>query len=256
MRESAHWEDFPKIFESAFPGNKVIPLDLPGSGMNWNLKCPLTVSEMAEVLREQAKIRIDQEIKERGKQPDCYVLAISLGGMVALEWLQKFPEDFSGGVFINMSLSGVNAFYRRLKPKSWVPLLKIVLTKDVKQRERKILKLTTSRFEPKEANLENRVLAYEKHPVTKTSFVRQLIAASRFRPTPKRVVPPVLLLNSLGDKLVDSNCSSTIGEKWSWQVKTHPTANHDLPLEDPDWVISQIRNWLDSSHPDRRLIPS
>jgi pimeloyl-ACP methyl ester carboxylesterase len=244
MREAAHWEDFPKAFELAFPGNKAIPLDLPGSGINWNLKCPLTVGEMAKALREQAKIRIEQEITEKGKTPVCYVLAISLGGMVALDWIQRFPKDFKGGVFINTSFSGVNAFYQRLKPKAWGPLLEIVLTKDVKLRERKILKLTTSSFKVEDVHLNNRLEAYEKHPATKANFVRQLIAASRFRPNLKKVNPPILLLNSLGDKLVDARCSSIIGENWSWPVKTHPNANHDLPLEDPDWVIDQIRDWL------------
>jgi pimeloyl-ACP methyl ester carboxylesterase len=243
MRESAHWEGFPEAFESAFPGNKVVPLDLPGSGINWNLKCPLTVYEMAAILREQAKQRIEQETSEKGIRPDCYVLAISLGGMVALEWLQRFPEDFKGGVFINISLSGVNAFYQRLKPEAWLPLLKIVLTRDVKLRERKILELTTSKFQVKDSHLKDRVEVFEKHPATKTNFIRQLFAASRFRPIPKMVNPPILLLNSEGDRLVDFQCSVAIGEKWNWRVKTHPTANHDLPLEDPDWVITQIRDW-------------
>jgi pimeloyl-ACP methyl ester carboxylesterase len=160
-----------------------------------------------------------------------------------LEWLQRFPEDFKGGVFINISLSGVNAFYKRLKPEAWLPLLKIVLTRDVKLRERKILELTTSTFQVKESHLKDRAEVFEKHPATKTNFIRQLFAASRFRPIPKIFNAPILLLNSEGDRLVDFQCSVAIGEKWNWRVKTHPTANHDLPLEDPDWVITQIRDW-------------
>lgn len=244
MREAAHWEDFPKKFEKAFPGHKVVALDLPGSGTEWNQKCPLTVPEMADKLREQGNQWIQQEEARSGKSPKCYLLAISLGGMVAIDWLQRFSEELEGGVFINISLSGINPFYQRLKPKAWMPLLQIVLTKDVERREKKVLELTTSQFVVTDSSLKNRVLAYQKHPSTKVNFLRQIYAASRFKAGTQKIKKPILLLNSLGDRLVDSACSSTIHEKWQWEIKTHPSANHDLPLEDPDWVIDQIREWL------------
>jgi len=246
MREAAHWEDFPKTFESAFPGTKVVLIDLPGNGQHWNSKSPLTVSEMANSIRLEVRRHLEPETRKLGKNPKCFVLAISLGGMVALEWLQRFPEEVSGGVFINISLSGVNPFYQRLKPKAWMPLLDIAFTRDIKNRERKVLDLTTSHFPAKESSLLKRVEAYQKHPSTKLNFVRQLIAASRFRPKLTQIKPPVLLLNSLGDRLVDSDCSSVIQTRWNLELKTHPTANHDLPLEDPQWVISQVREWLNS----------
>jgi pimeloyl-ACP methyl ester carboxylesterase len=244
MRESAHWEDFPSKFEAAFPNHKVVMLDLPGSGKNWKMKCPLTVVEMAESIRIQGKAHLTRESQLSGKSPNCFVLAISLGGMVALEWIQRFSNELKGGVFINISLSGLNPFYHRLKPRAWIPLMNIVLTRDVQRRERKVLELTTSQFAVQEQSLKQRVMAYQNHPATKTNFVRQLVAASRFRPNLSQVTPPILLLNSLGDRLVDSACSSTIQSKWNWDLKTHPTANHDLPLEDPQWVISQIQEWM------------
>jgi hypothetical protein len=27
-------------------------------------------------------------------------------------------------------------------------------------------------------------------------------------------------------------------------LREHPTAGHDLPLDDPDWVIGEIAQWL------------
>lgn len=247
MRESAHWEDFPVLFEKSFPGSRVIPLDLPGSGKEWSIKCPLTVPEMAEKVRESAQREVDRLTLETGKRPECYVLSISLGGMVALEWLQKFADDLKGGVFINISLAGINPVYKRLKPRAWAPLLKIVLTQDVRDREKKVLELTTSQHKISESQLKDRELAFDKHPATKINFLRQLIAASRFRMPTKRITTPILLLNSRGDRLVDSSCSEAISRKWNWKLKTHPTANHDLPLEDPDWIISQIKMWLDEN---------
>jgi pimeloyl-ACP methyl ester carboxylesterase len=250
MRESVHWEDFPAKFEAAFPGHRAITLDLPGVGEQWNVKSPLTVSEIAHSIREQAKKIVERMSQPSGSQPACYLLAISLGGMVALDWIQKFPGEIQGGVFINTSLSGINPFYKRLKPRAWIPLFEIVLTSNVRNRERKVLQLTTSQYPIQDSSLTERMIAYRKHPATKTNFLRQLIAASRFSPMPKKIKTPVLLLNSAGDRLVDSSCSIQIQAKWNWELKTHPSANHDLPLEDPDWVIAQIRDWLNRQKSD------
>jgi hypothetical protein len=32
-------------------------------------------------------------------------------------------------------------------------------------------------------------------------------------------------------------------EKWGWPIERHPWAGHDLPWDDPQWVISQIDTW-------------
>lgn len=244
MREFAHWENFPQQFEQKIPGAKVYGLDLPGSGRNWNSQSPLTVTEMARDLRREFKETTDLLFKNHSQKPPCYLLAISLGGMVALEWLQAFPEDLQGAVFINISLSGINPVYQRLKTSAWLPMLKILATSDVQQREKKVLELTTSQFVSTETSLKRREEAFRQHPATRINFLRQLVAASRFQPKPVPIKAPVLLLRSQGDRLVDANCSAQIGAKWNWEVKTHPTANHDLPLDDPQWVLTQIEHWL------------
>lgn len=247
MREASHWESFPADFEKAFPNTKVITLDLPGTGKQWRSTCPPSVEKMAKAVRNEAQVYFDLSLRKYGKPPPCYLLAISLGGMVALEWLKRFPHDCLGAVLINTSLGGVNPFYQRLKPKAWLSLLDIVLTKNIKHREQKVLSLTTSQFKMTEGNLVKRVEAFETHPASRVTFFRQLIAASRFRYKPSKNPPPLLFLNSVGDKLVDSRCSQSIQTKLGGSLKTHPTANHDLPLEDPQWVISQVREWLIST---------
>jgi hypothetical protein len=54
----------------------------------------------------------------------------------------------------------------------------------------------------------------------------------------------VLLLRSLQDRLVNPVCSERMAEQWDWPVRTHPEAGHDLPLDDADWVIKQIQDWI------------
>ena len=57
----------------------------------------------------------------------------------------------------------------------------------------------------------------------------------------------MLLLQSLGDHLVNPVCSTRIAGHWRWPLVSHPTAGHDLTLDDGEWVIAQIRAWLEKS---------
>jgi pimeloyl-ACP methyl ester carboxylesterase len=54
---------------------------------------------------------------------------------------------------------------------------------------------------------------------------------------------PVLLLNSLGDRMVDPGCTQAIARAWQIEPKTHPCAGHDLPLDDPGWVVEAVVDW-------------
>lgn len=54
------------------------------------------------------------------------VVAVSMGGMIAMDWCDRFPEDFSKVVLINSSAGNLTPFYKRLKTtalKSILPLI-------------------------------------------------------------------------------------------------------------------------------------
>ena len=125
--------------------------------------------------------------------------------------------------------------------------LDIVLTKDIKTREKKVLSLTTNHFQINEGFLDKRVEYSKTRPTSRSTFLRQLIAACRFRYKPSNNTQRLLFLNSLGDKLVDSRCSQRIQSELGGTLKSHLSANHDLTLEDPQWVINQVREWLTST---------
>jgi pimeloyl-ACP methyl ester carboxylesterase len=57
----------------------------------------------------------------------------------------------------------------------------------------------------------------------------------------------MLVLASLGDRLVSPGCSRRIASRWALPIRLHPTAGHDLPLDDPEWVVQQVLGW----RPDR-----
>jgi len=87
---------------------------------------------------------------------------------------------------------------------------------------------------------------HQDRPVTRSNALRQLLAAARFSAPPNRPTPPTLLLASEQDQLVSVVCSQTLARHWRSVLHLHPSAGHDLPLDDGMWVACQVRDWLQS----------
>ena len=81
-------------------------------------------------------------------------------------------------------------------------------------------------------------------PVSRANALRQLIAATRFTAPPAAPIPQVLLLTSTRDALVSTHCSQQLAHAWRCPVASHPTAGHDLPLDDAPWVARRVQAWL------------
>ncbi|MCT7653649.1 hypothetical protein MBH78_00190 [Oceanimonas sp. NS1] len=76
--------------------------------------------------------------------------------------------------------------------------------------------------------------------------VRQLAAASRYRMTamPPGLVP--LILCGRGDRLVDPRCSHALAQHWHTQAREHPWAGHDLSHDDPDWLLDELADYVNT----------
>ena len=83
-----------------------------------------------------------------------------------------------------------------------------------------------------------------KHPVRRRNALRQLLAAARYRASLAKPEPPMLLLCSQGDSLVDWRCSQAISRAWGAPLRLHRHAGHDLPLDDGEWVARNVVDWL------------
>jgi pimeloyl-ACP methyl ester carboxylesterase len=243
-RESAHWEDFPDRFAAKIPNKEVLLADLPGNGRHWRMRSPASIAAMTEFVRRDAFL--DASGRRSGPPSPCYIFAISLGAMVALEWLQRHPGEIAGAVLVNTSLRSLSPLYHRLRWQAWPGLLSIVCQRDARVRERAILGLTSRLGADRPEWVESRVRAYRQHPIGRANLIRQLWAAATFRPSRTRPDTPLLLLNSLGDRLVNPACSQAISRLWGVPVLTNPWAGHDLPLDDPEWVIAEVLHWLKS----------
>jgi pimeloyl-ACP methyl ester carboxylesterase len=242
VRESAHWGDFPERFSARIPNSRVLPIDLPGNGTHWRLPSPTSITATMEFARREA---VEAWAPTARPPAPRYLFAISLGGMVALEWLHRHPSEIAGAVLVNTSLSRLSPFYRRLSWRAWPAVLKIALQRNTRARERAILELT-SRYGAEPRQVESRVEAYRRHPIRRLNLIRQLRAAAAYRSPPESPAAPVLLLNSRGDRLVDPACSEAIARHWHVRLATHPWAGHDLPLDDPEWILAEVADWLGS----------
>jgi hypothetical protein len=51
---------------------------------------------------------------------------------------------------------------------------------------------------------------------------------------------PTTWLLIRGILLVSPECSKKLAKHWGLPVLWHDRAGHDLPLDDPDWLVAQI----------------
>jgi pimeloyl-ACP methyl ester carboxylesterase len=236
-RETAHWGGFIADFQKAMPASQVISLDLPGNGRLNAMPSPLSIAAMVSYCRA--------ELKRRGEKPPFYLLAMSLGAMVATEWAYQAPAELAGCVLINTSLRPFSPFYRRLQPHNYLPLSRLALPgSGATDWERTVLQLTSNQPAAHDDVIAEWVAARMQRPVSANNALRQLIAAARYRVQIEPPMTRVLLLASERDRLVDARCSRAISGHWGCPLELHPSAGHDIPLDDPHWVIRQVLQWL------------
>lgn len=245
VRQSRHWENFPSAVAEARPGAQVHALDLPGNGSLHQTTSPATVAGMVDALRSQ--------IAARGLPPPYHIMALSLGGMIAVNWLSRYPDEIAAAVLINTSAAGFNPFWQRLRAANYGALVRqLLFVRDPLQREQKILDLTSNLLSAHEAQaIAQRWASLAREaPTSRANALRQLRAAICFR-APARLPPtvPVLLVNGAGDHLVHPVCSVTLSGAWHCALRVHPLAGHDLALDAPRWLADTVSDWLENLTP-------
>lgn len=234
-REQGHWFDFPTRLSERF-GLPVSCLDLPGFGSESGRRVPWSIEGMAR--------DVERRLVHGREHGSLGVIAISLGSMVALALGERRP-DVARLVLINAS-SRLSPPWQRLSPKAAAGLVRAALERDVFTRQLALYQLTTNSTGGAVEQWARRAALLERQrPPRAGAVLRQLLAAARFR-TP-RMQRPSLVLSSRCDRLVSSECSKRLAEFLHAPHKEHPSAGHDLPLEDPDWVLEQVAEWLSAA---------
>ncbi len=235
-RETRHWGDFPLTLQAALPAARLAAIDLPGNGRLHRQESPMRIETIAARCRDQALAQ--------GLRPPFHLLAMSLGAMVAIAWAHAHPGEVAGCVLINTSLRPFSPFYERLRPGSCPTLLRLALPIGDRRREALVLALTSARAVALSGILPAWVAWRREYPVSLRNALRQLVAAARYAAPSEMPSQHLLILSGRGDALVDPACSRRLAAAWRADYAEHPTAGHDLPLDDGLWVATQIRRWL------------
>ncbi len=231
LREARHWGNFPDTLRQHFPDSEILTPDIPGNGRLHYLTSSTTIGAMTDALRRQTNER------ER-----LVPIGLSMGGMIAIDWMTRYPDEIDRAVLINTSTRSFSPFYRRLRWQCYPTILKLLFGPE-SEREQRILALTSNRHHNNSDLLDNWLQWQRQCPVSATSARNQLLAAATFsiHAKPRQ---PMLIVTSTADRLVDYHCSLQLHKQWQTQYRQHNSAGHDLPLDEPEWLASLIKQWL------------
>jgi pimeloyl-ACP methyl ester carboxylesterase len=233
-RETRHWGTLPQRLADAFDGARVLPVDLPGNGEFARLRSSRRVAEMVGFVRDVAA---------RSGVPGPYrVLAMSLGGMVATDWAQRYPHEIESLVLINTSMRPFNRPHERLRPRAWPVLIRIAAHwRDARAAESAIHAMTCNNRHTFADDIDAWAAIRSSAPVSRINALRQLAAAAAFRAAAQPPACRTLILSSAADGLVNPACSASVAAAWRAPHRQHEAAGHDIPHDDPAWIVAQTR---------------
>lgn len=235
-RESGHWGEFPDSLKKINREVSIQFIDLPGSGKFVNKKSPISISKIVDFLRSE--ILID-------KSQTNILLASSLGGIVAMNWVIRFPNDFNGIVTLSSTYKGVCKTFERMKPQMWLEIIALMFTSNLSKREQIILNFNSNNDSFKSKNLEKWVEIQKNRKMTRSNMIRQSIAGLRFNfKTKPEINVPLLIVGSKSDKLVCVKCIKKTHAFLGGDLLLHETAGHSITLDEPDWMATELMIWL------------
>jgi pimeloyl-ACP methyl ester carboxylesterase len=227
-RGNIHWGKFPEILKLAYPDIEVEFLEIPGNGY---LNLEKTSTDINQILKQ---------LKNRSKfcqqNLSFNICGISLGGMVALKWAELFPQDVESVTIINSSLKQLSPLYHRLLPNNYAKIFKAIGESDIQNQEKIILQLTSNKSNETQSYLKSFTNFATEHKILRFNIIRQLILANRIRITNFPNIPLIIIVSE-NDRLVSSHCSKIIFKVLGGSLHCHPSAGHDLPLDEPDWLL-------------------
>jgi len=239
-KESAHWDDsFVQKLKDLYQTDEVIALDLPGAGKYLDLASPLTMKGIVSMTRDHY-----QEYFAESERYENLLVAISLGGMVATEWLKSYPLDFSKFVIINSSFKGLSPVYKRVQPKAILEFFKIFGTVDNGKREDLVIKLCGNNSKNYEAIHKKWTRIANERPMAKLNMVRQTIAGARFNPDYKPEIP-TLIIAARHDRLAHHSCSENLQKVWNgdFHMIEEVHIGHGVHIDAPIELAQIIYEW-------------
>lgn len=234
-RERRHWHDFPLLLGRQLGSGRVHLMDVAGAGTE---RGRLPWPSIEWLARD---IALRAPALGSGAGESWSLLGLSLGGMLALELCWLFPERIRQAVIINAS-SRVSERGARFRFGAVPGFAQLLLEANASRRERRLLELTSALPPAARGGYAERAARIaDESPVRRVAVMSQLLAAARFWPPPREGVRARLLfLASRSDALVSPACSRALARLYRAPYEEHPSAGHDLPLDDPHWLCERI----------------
>lgn len=229
-RGNIHWGVFPELFLKANSNAQVEYREIPGNGSLTDMKTPTSPEAVVNFLRQSCKL-----VNGVNRYHLC---GVSLGGMIALQWAQMYPAEVLSVNIINSSLGEHSPFYERLIPQNYLKLLSAIFKSNTYDQEKIILEITSNRYSENEKYLSSFAEFASKHKVSYANFIRQLLLAGNIKINP--TIKSVNVFSAARDRLVSPICSEKIAKEFKAKLIQHPSAGHDLPLDEPDWLIEKL----------------
>ena len=244
-RESGHWNgDFSDRLLEQFPGAEITYMDLPGVGQFYDLPAKVSVKRTAQFLHNYygADIAV-----EKGQK---ILLATSLGGVMALEWLRLQPDAFDGVITVNTGLKKVCKGKERARPRAKLKMIGVVLSFAKPTREEKILAINSNYFDGDSTILRRWMDIQRERPLGNFTMVKQTLANEFHKPTAEPLDVPTLVVGSQADEIVAEACTCKVAEALGADLRLHPTSGHGMPIDEPVWLAEQVSLWWKKHHPE------
>lgn len=230
-RDKRHWWKFPAQMQAEFPDSKILTINLPGIESNHNV--PTTIQGMTDEVRQKW-------LAEKA-QGDWNIMAISLGGMIAIDWCDRYPEDFKHLVTINTSSKTTSSTFKRISFEAISTIAKCMFIRDIRERERKVLEVTTNQTQISDEMLDEWVRIANDMQLNQLTFLKQLFAASKFK-LPQKLNIPFTVLASTADRFCHYSCSENIANRFGAKLHLHHQGGHDLSTDAGEWIIEKLKD--------------
>lgn len=238
-RESANWgPTFVASIKSKLPNARIYFLDLPGAGKYTHVKAG-SVHEMVDFMRGEVKDILNKKDRKN------IICATSLAGMVATEWTISYKDDFQGLIVINSSFKGICKGNERASLKVKLKMLTVMFAKSNKKREAIIVTINSNKPENYDSVSTAWANIKDLRPMTKANMFRQTMAGMKYEPVGKPELP-LLIIGSKADRMVCPTCIEKTHEAFGGTLIWSETSGHGLPVDEPEWLSSQISTWTNS----------
>lgn len=230
-RGVGHWGDFVDLFKVRYPQHSVELIDIPGNGYRNLETSPQEISQYVDEIRQKS------QFLQEGRT--VRILALSLGGMIAMDWAHRYPDEVEKIVLMSSSSGGLSQPWERFQLSNFPRFAKIMTSQSAEAFERSVLEMISNNHDRAEAVLPALTEHTLEYPVQYLNFAKQIWAASRFK-APESARAEVVILGSWGDRMVSPQCSLALAKHFGIEARMHPWAGHDIPIDDPQWILDQL----------------